>query len=431
MHLKSKLTICCLLILAYQGFGQLYFPPLAGNTWNTTTPAEQGWDVSKLEDLKTYLTSVDTKAFIILKDGKIAVEYYLNGHSQDMPWYWASAGKSLTSMIIATAEGEGKLKLSDPSSKHIGAGWTSMETAKENAITVRHHVTMTTGLDDTNGDCTDPECLKYKAIPGTRWSYHNAPYTLCDKIIEGATGQTINTYFKDKIGSKTGINGQFIKSGYNNVFVSKARDMARFGLLALANGNWNGQDIIKNPSYVEAMSKSSQTINPAYGYLWWLNGKGTYMLPGSQFVFAGLLIPNAPSDMFSALGKNDQKVYVIPSQNMVIIRLGEVATDDGNPVPVKFDNALWAKLAPIFNFPSSTSSELIQPTDVVHHSQGNIVISEQIDLKRVSIFNISGEKMGTWRDQHVIDASNWSKGLYFVRIITTTGEKLTRKIIVI
>jgi CubicO group peptidase (beta-lactamase class C family) len=91
------------------------------------------------------------------------------------------------------------------------------------------------------------------------------------------------------------------------------------------------------------MVNTSQTYNLSYGYLWWLNGKTTSMVPQSQIVFPTPLAPNAPVDMFMALGKDDKKIYVIPSLDAVVVRLGD---DAGGSVagPSSFDNDLWAKL---------------------------------------------------------------------------------------
>jgi CubicO group peptidase (beta-lactamase class C family) len=177
--------------IAY-GQSNLYFPP-NGNDWSTVEPSTLGWDVGKIDELKNFLETNNTKSFIVLKDGKIAMEYYFNGHDATKPWYWASAGKSLTSVLAAFAEADGQLNLEKPSSNYLGKGWSSCTEDQENNILVRHHLTMTTGLDDSsNSDCTDKDCLKYKAAPGSRWAYHNAPYTLLDGIISGATGQNLN-----------------------------------------------------------------------------------------------------------------------------------------------------------------------------------------------------------------------------------------------
>jgi hypothetical protein len=81
--------------------------------------------------------------------------------------------------------------------------------------------------------------------------------------------------------------------------------------------------------------------------MWWLNGKSSYRLPQTQFQFNGSIIPSAPSDMYCALGKNDQKIYVVPSKKMVIIRMGDVA-DDVNFALSDFDETLWQKISTLY-----------------------------------------------------------------------------------
>ncbi len=73
------------------------------------------------------------------------------------------------------------------------------------------------------------------------------------------------------------------------------------------------------------------------------------MLPTLQNVFAGNLVPNAPSDMFCALGKNDQKVYVVPSQKLVVIRMGESAGNIQLALS-SFDNELWGKIRAVIRY---------------------------------------------------------------------------------
>ena len=128
------------------------------------------------------------------------------------------------------------------------------------------------------------------------------------------------------------------------IYHSNTRSMARFGLLALNNGKWLNEQII-NEAFFNAGITSSQNINPSYGYFWWLNGKTSFMLPGGQTVYPGSIVPDAPSDMFAAMGAADQRIYVIPGKNMVVIRMGE-ASDPGDPgfALSGFDNELWKKI---------------------------------------------------------------------------------------
>jgi len=211
----------------------LYFPPTTGNAWDTISPSSLGYCPSKIDSLYDFLASENTKAFILLKDGKIVLEKYFGTHNQDTPWQWASAGKTITSFMTGIAQQEGYLSISDATSKFIGKGWTNCTPEQEEKITIRHQLTMTSGLDDGVADpfCTLDDCLVYKADAGTRWAYHNAPYTLLDKVIENATGMTLNNYTTQKLKRPTGMTGLFVPVDYNNVYFSNARSMARFGLL--------------------------------------------------------------------------------------------------------------------------------------------------------------------------------------------------------
>lgn len=322
----------------------LYFPPINGSSWETITLAELDWNSSSEQDLYDFLNENSTKAFVVLKEGKIAMEWYATDHNVDLPWYWASAGKTLTAFTTGIAQEDGYLNLTDKTSDYLGEGWTSLTSEKEDLITVWNQLTMTSGMDYTKGDCKTPECLTYVADAGTRWSYHNAPYTLIQNVIENASQTTFETYFNTKIKNKIGMTGQWISSnGDNNVYWSTARSMARFGLLNLNNGVWDDVVILANQDFLSEMTNTTQDLNKSYGYLWWLNGKESAMLPSIETVFPIELIPNAPDDTYAGLGKNDQKLYVIPSENLVIVRMGE---DPGYNVqgPSGFDNLLWEKI---------------------------------------------------------------------------------------
>lgn len=355
----NKIILLAAWLVTAQLHGQnLYFPPLTGNAWDTVEPESLGWCEEEIPGLLDYLQEKNSRAFIVLKDGKIAIEKYFGTFTRDSSWYWASAGKSLTAFLTGLALQDGKLSLDDPSSRYLGKGWTSCSETNENKISIRHQLTMTTGLDDRSQDpdCTDPGCLKCLADPGTRWAYHNAPYTLLDGVLEGATGQNLNLFVNTRLSRNTGINGLYLKLGYNNVFFSKPRSMARFGLLMLNRGNWDGNQILKNEAYYQQMITSSQDLNKSYGYLWWLNGKESFMVPGVQFVFKGAMVPNAPADMYSALGKNGQILNIVPSQRLIVVRMGD---DPGTgAVPVTLVDTLWQRLNKVLCSTTSVQKEI-------------------------------------------------------------------------
>ena len=84
--------------------------------------------------------------------------------------------------------------------------------------------------------------------------------------------------------------------------------------------------------------------------MWWLNGKSNFILPGGQTSYTGSIVPNAPAEMYAAMGAADQRIYVIPSKKIVIVRMGE-ASNPANPnfAVSGFDNELWEKINAVIN----------------------------------------------------------------------------------
>ncbi len=322
----------------------IYYPPIGSDTWELVSPTDLGWDTTAQQELHSFLEASDTKAFIVLHKGRIAIEYYFGSFTADSLWYWASAGKTLTAFTLGLAKEDGFLDLNDKTADYLGEGWTGADSGKESLITVWHQLTMTTGLNDLNFDCVTPDCLEYLADAGTRWAYHNGPYTLLQEVIGTAANRSYTAYFNTNLRDPIGMDGFWLSTnGLNSVYFSKARSMARFGLLNLYDGVWDGTTILGDVQYLAAMKNSSQDLNPSYGYLWWLNGQESYRAPGLQFSFNGPLIPNAPADTYAGLGKNDQKLYLVPGKELVIVRMGE-DSGDNTLGPSSFDNLLWEKI---------------------------------------------------------------------------------------
>lgn len=327
----------------------LYFPAIGGDVWETTTPESLSWDTSKISALYSFLDDGSTRAFLVLKNGKIVLEHYagkdilqIADFNKKSIWYWASAGKTLTSFLVGQAQEDGHLSIEDKTSKYLG-NWTTLTQDQQDKITVRHQLTMSSGLDDSgNSDCTEKPCLTYKADAGTRWAYHNAPYTLLDSVVQQATKGDFDTYFNSRLRDPIGMDGYWSYLDYNHVYFSSARSMARFGLLVMNKGAWKTQPILADKDYWNDMVNTSQNINKSYGYLWWLNGKESHMLPGFQFEIKKPISENAPADMISGLGKNGQFLCIVPSQNLIVIRMGD--NPDNSLVPTKFLNDMWGKI---------------------------------------------------------------------------------------
>lgn len=428
----SKYAFLLSLLVSIKVYSQnLYFPPLIGNIWETKSASEIGWCSQFEADLYTLLEEENTKAFILLKDGKIVYEWYFDTFTSDSLWYWASAGKTLVSTLTGIAQEEGHLSINDASSIYLGNGWTQLTSNQENDILIKHQLSMTTGLDDAigNSNCTDPSCLIYKANPGTRWAYHNAPYTLIDSVIEMASGQTFNSYFNQKIRNKIGMNGTFIRNGYNRIYVSNARSMARFGLLISNKGTWNNTTVLGDTAYFNAMLKSSQSLNKSYGYLWWLNGKESFMVPGSQLVLPGPLFPDAPMETVAALGANGQFINIVPSENLVWIRMGN--SPSSTEVPYLLNNEIWKKLNQIQCLVSLPVEEALIAITIYpnpHSEQFSIHIPKLSDLE---IYNIVGQKIKVLHNvsgKVEMTSEGWESGFYILRV--KSGDKTEIKTII-
>lgn len=325
-----------------------YFPPLQGAEWQTKTASALGWNETKLQEAFDFAGTKNTYGLIVLHKGKIVKEQYWNQWNTGTRYYIASAGKSMLAFVAGIAQQHGLIAINNKTSDYLGTGWTSLPLAKENLITVKNQLTMTTGLNDavTDPDCITPACLTYKADAGNRWAYHNAPYLLLQNVLANASGKTWNAYCKEVLFDKIGISGAL---WYNGTLFCTTRDIARFGSLILNNGKWEATNVLSDAAYFNAMVNTSQNLNLSYGYLWWLNGKASAMLPQSQVVFNTSLAPDAPADMIMALGKDDKKIYVVPSLDLVVVRLGDDA-GTGPAGPSSFDNELWLKLKPAIGY---------------------------------------------------------------------------------
>lgn len=354
MKRTSTILVVFLLVFGFQinaisnskSNASMYFPSNSGTNWETISPTKLGWKQNNIQPLKDFLISKNTKSFIILVNGRIVMEEYFDGHSVDTEWKWNSAGKTLVSATTGIAEQEGLLNINDKVSDYLGTGWTNMQIEKENLIKLKHLLSMTSGIDTKQ--LTIKSNLTYVSDAGTRWAYGNVFQKLIH-VVAQASKQNFETYFNKNLKNKIGMDGYWNFGKIFSIYHSTTRSMARFGLLALNKGKWQNEQIINEPFFTESIN-TSQNINHAYGYLWWLNGKTNFITPGKQTVQKGYLVPNAPADMYAAMGAGDQRIYVIPSKKMVVIRMGNASNPTKpNFAASNFDNELWAKINAVLN----------------------------------------------------------------------------------
>ena len=186
----------------------LYFPPLNSVNWETISPTDLGWNESQLLPLIDYLETKHTRGFMILYNGRIVVESYLNNRNSTLPWYWASARKTLTSTVSGIAQDKGLININNKVSDYLGTGWTSSSLEKENLITCKNLLSMNSGLDDSLGDDISPANLQYIIDAGTRWAYHNI-YVKMQDVVSVASNQTWTAYFNTNLRDKIGMSGNW------------------------------------------------------------------------------------------------------------------------------------------------------------------------------------------------------------------------------
>lgn len=327
--------------------------------WPTVTPEEAGWDAEALAGLTTWLGDHGTTRFVALDRGRIVAEHHWQGADPSTVSDVYSVQKSVVSAMVSALVARELLDLDEPASTWLGTGWTATDPDQEAAILLRHLLTMTSGLYDDFG---------FEAPPGTVWYYNNNAYHQVRRIIETVTGATGRAAFADLLFDPVGMpsarwedrEGVTDPTGRPLAgLLLTARDLAAFGRFVLDGGRRGGVDVIGDGGELLAAATSpSQELNPSYGRLWWLLDQPSAIVPGPdrdgttppRKAFGGRsvdhpLAPSAPAGTAAAMGAFDQRLYVVPSHGVVIVRLG-AAVAETTAAAGNIDEQLWRLLAP-------------------------------------------------------------------------------------
>jgi len=299
-----------------------YHPPISGDTWATESATKLGWNEKKLDELIAYVRDNNATAFIILHRGKIVVEEYWKDWDIQTKSPIHSVQKSVLSLLIGIAQEREYLKIDDKVSEHLGSGWSKAPAEKEDLITIKHLLTMTSGL--TGGSFPSGNDLKYEYDVGTWWQYNTSAYVQLLRALEEATGVgfgRVNEFAEKVLYSRIGMHDSHWDM---HRMTASARDMARFGLLILGDGWWNNENIIEDKDYLKD-SLTPLDLYPQYGYLWWLNTNR-------------VLVRIAPEDLITTFGFGDKSIRIVPSLDLVVVRHGEGASSES------FSVGLWERL---------------------------------------------------------------------------------------
>ncbi|MCZ6618737.1 MAG: FG-GAP-like repeat-containing protein, partial [Gammaproteobacteria bacterium] len=371
-----------------------YFPT---DNWES---AESSWNLDALDAVFEYARTQKSSGLVIVLNGRMLAERhwqvagstaYSNGHagytrSDESREDVASVQKSVLSFLVGVASGKNLLEVNAPVSRYLHAGWSEAKPEQETAITVRHLLTMSSGLQ-TN--------LTPEAEAGSLWRYNTRAYSRLVNVLEAVSGMDINTLTMRWLTEPLGMTDSDWRErdwltpdiDANRIgFVTSAADLARFGILMLHEGNWRGRSLIDDTAYLYDATHPSQKLNPAYGYLWWLNG---YPIR-TNLEAAGYasLAPAAPADLYAAQGALGRKLYVVPSLNLVVARLGDQPE-------AGFNNELWRLLmaaAPEAAICEACNAELAGLDTQAISSQGQYIAWREhvIDDPSLGVSDLSG-----------------------------------------
>jgi CubicO group peptidase (beta-lactamase class C family) len=336
------------------------FAGLAANAqsmeWKSISPAEAGLDAARLEAWRNTLAAHRTTGLIVIRRGRIALEWYAPDWDANRPHGTASMAKALVGgMSLALAINDGRISPDDLASKYITA-WRP--DPLKSRITIRQLATHTSGISDAELDgipheqlpgwkgdfwkrTPDPFSIAIRQAPvlfepGSQYAYSNPGMAaLSYAITASLKGGDIRTLLKERVLDPLGVPEKHWSIGYGRAYevgglqlyanwggaTFTARAAARIGELMMLQGQWNGRELIKRDVVKRVLTdqglprpeRSATNPSPASGLAWYVNTDGIW--------------PTAPHDTFAGAGASHQVIVVAPSLDLIVVRNGDALGD--------------------------------------------------------------------------------------------------------
>jgi len=322
-----------------------YFPT---TEWKYCSPEQVGANSKLLAEAHSYISNDNfaSDGYMIIKDGYIIAEDYFNEFTKEKKHVSYSIAKSFTSAVIGIATDKGLINSDEDK---ISSYYTELhgETVQQwkKDLKISHLLTMTSGINwveegvftnDIFQMSTSDNFVEYvlsKSVlnePGTIWSYNSGESMLLSGIVNLTTGKSMFEFAKENLLKPIGIQDIEWNSDSENHTIAgwgisaTMHDYARFGYLYMNNGNWDGNQIISEEWITKSITPF-RTETPYYGYLWWL----------SEDTFFGSNV-DLPDDIFMAIGALGQYLVIVPSENLIIVRLGQDLYTENSWKPEEF-----------------------------------------------------------------------------------------------
>lgn len=284
----------------------------------------------------------DTRALLLVHGGELVFERYAEGFDRQTRFQSWSMAKSFTQALVGVLVGRGELELDAPAPVPQWQG----EADPRRVITLRHLLHMTAGIDNNDGSGGEGgdafvaqlifgggayDTTRFAAVParihppGTFWSYSTGTSSVIAGIVGRAVGSdraTRGAFMRQSLFAPIGMRSaafgfdaaEHFLGGSN--FYANARDYARFGLLYLRDGVWEGRRLLPKGWVDFTRTRAPADNNGAYGGHFWLN------LEPKEHQFR--LLPGGPSSAFAANGNSGQSILMVPTHDLIVVRLGEL-----------------------------------------------------------------------------------------------------------
>jgi CubicO group peptidase (beta-lactamase class C family) len=287
-------------------------------------PAAEPFTANSLRSAADYLKDRNGHAMLVYYRDKMVFEEYFNGWSADKPHRLASGTKSFSGAMLAAAVEDGLLTIDEKVADTI-VEWKDDQ--RKSQIKIRQLLSLTSGIYGGSTRERSPSYARAVIVagakfwPGQRFQYGPIPYQIFGELMRrklAEKNESVEAYLKRRILDPIGLKpSRWVKDEDGNIHlpngaIMTAREWAKFGLLVQHQGNWQSRQIVPAKLLQECFAGTD--ANPRYGLTFWLKGGGA-----------------APDDLVMARGLGTQRLYIIPSLDLVVVQFAETDRfDDEN-----------------------------------------------------------------------------------------------------
>ena len=311
-------------------------PEELNDGWDISTAVDEGFNESALrEAYKLFFSEnyfVTGISLLVVRNDKLVSEGYCRDmDDMDIKRNIQSVTKSFTSLVFGITRDMGYFNELDQKLYDI-LPEAFDQNIKKREITLRHLLTMNSGLEFNNNDFAmelhigdKKNQMKYIlakplfADPGKQYGYRDCDPQLLSGAILRQTGKTLEEIADEKLFAPMGITDFYWEKnadGHNwaaQALYMKPRDMAKIGLLVLNQGNWNGQQLVSKEWIEQSTSIQTEFTDPGFGFYWWIYEEDYSRLPDVRAIVAE--------------GTGGQMILIVPEKNLIIVMTSEPYTD--------------------------------------------------------------------------------------------------------